>query len=45
MPLNNDADATQDELVQLIAPNGERRSNAAYDRWVSDVDGAALQAL
>ncbi|WP_157359095.1 pyruvate dehydrogenase (acetyl-transferring) E1 component subunit alpha [Arthrobacter sp. Soil782] len=45
MPLNNDADATQDELVQLIAPNGERRSNAAYDRWVSDVDDAALQAL
>ncbi|KRF04970.1 pyruvate dehydrogenase (acetyl-transferring) E1 component subunit alpha [Arthrobacter sp. Soil782] len=45
VPLNNDADATQDELVQLIAPNGERRSNAAYDRWVSDVDDAALQAL
>ncbi|MBM7782697.1 pyruvate dehydrogenase (acetyl-transferring) E1 component subunit alpha [Arthrobacter tumbae] len=45
MPLNNDADATQDELVQLIAPNGERRSNAAYDRWVSDVDDAGLQAL
>ena len=45
MPLNNDADATQDELVQLIAPNGERRSNAVYDRWVSDVDDAALQAL
>ena len=45
MPLNNDADVTQDELVQLIAPNGERRSNAAYDRWVSDVDDAALQAL
>lgn len=45
MPLNNEADATQDELVQLIAPNGGRRSNAGYDRWVSDVDGAALQAL
>ncbi|GAB3549092.1 pyruvate dehydrogenase (acetyl-transferring) E1 component subunit alpha [Arthrobacter tumbae] len=45
VPLNNDADATQDELVQLIAPNGERRSNAAYDRWVSDVDDAGLQAL
>lgn len=45
MPLNNEADATRDDLVQLIAPNGERRSNAVYDRWVSDVDGPALQAL
>ncbi|WP_299165382.1 pyruvate dehydrogenase (acetyl-transferring) E1 component subunit alpha [uncultured Arthrobacter sp.] len=45
MPLNNEADATQNELVQLITPSGERRSNPVYDRWVSDVDGAALQAL
>lgn len=43
--LNNEADAAQDELVQLIAPNGERRHHPVYDRWVADVDGEALQAL
>ena len=45
VPLNNQTDATRDELIQLIAPNGERRSDPAYDRWVADVDGAALQSL
>ncbi|GAB3538595.1 pyruvate dehydrogenase (acetyl-transferring) E1 component subunit alpha [Arthrobacter tecti] len=45
MPLNNRVDADPDELVQLIGPNGERRENADYDRWVTDVDGPALQAL
>lgn len=45
MPLNNRVAAQSDELVQLIGQNGERRKNPEYDRWVSDVDGAALQAL
>nr|WP_209067495.1 pyruvate dehydrogenase (acetyl-transferring) E1 component subunit alpha [Arthrobacter pigmenti] len=43
--MNNRVDADPDELVQLIGPNGERRENAAYDRWVTGVDGPALQAL
>ncbi|WP_028280497.1 pyruvate dehydrogenase (acetyl-transferring) E1 component subunit alpha [Arthrobacter sp. H5] len=33
------------ELVQLITPQGERRQNAVYDRWVEDIDGPALQSL
>ncbi len=45
MTLNNRVAGELDELVQLIGPDGERRENAEYDRWVSDVDGAALQAL
>ena len=34
-----------DDLIQLLAPTGERHANADYDQWVSDVDDAALAAL
>lgn len=34
-----------DDLVQLISPNGTRTPHAELDRWVEDVDPAALAAL
>lgn len=45
VPLNDRVAAESDEPVQLITPDGERRANALYDRWIADVDGGALQAL
>lgn len=45
MPLNRKAATGADELVQLIGPDGVRREDPRYDRWVSDIDGKALQAL
>ncbi|HEX6367267.1 MAG TPA: pyruvate dehydrogenase (acetyl-transferring) E1 component subunit alpha [Agromyces sp.] len=46
----SDRDATglltrPDEFVQLVTPAGERRADAEYDRWVADVDTAALGRL
>jgi len=34
-----------DDLVQLIGPTGERHASTDYDRFVADVDDAALAAL
>lgn len=34
-----------DDLVQLISPNGTRTPHVELDRWVEDVDPAALAAL
>jgi len=34
-----------DDLVQLLGPTGERHASAEYDRWVADVDDAALAVL
>jgi pyruvate dehydrogenase E1 component alpha subunit len=46
----SDRDATglltrPDDFVQLLSPAGERRANADFDHWVSDVDAAALGRL
>jgi 2-oxoisovalerate dehydrogenase E1 component subunit alpha len=46
----SDRDATglltrPDQFVQLVTPAGERRADAEYDRWVADVDTAALGRL
>ena len=46
----SDRDATglltrPDNFVQLITPTGERRTDAEFDRWVADVDPAALGRL
>ncbi|WRH26415.1 pyruvate dehydrogenase (acetyl-transferring) E1 component subunit alpha [Arthrobacter sp. JZ12] len=42
--LNDSTAGGTEGLVQLIGPGGERRESP-YDRWVSDIDGAGLQAL
>jgi 2-oxoisovalerate dehydrogenase E1 component subunit alpha len=36
---------TGPDLVQLLTPEGERVANPEFDRYVADVDAAALQAL
>ena len=46
----SDRDATglltrPDNFVQLITPTGERRADVEFDRWVADVDPAALGRL
>ena len=46
----SDRDATglltrPDDFVQLLNPTGERRANADFDPWVSDIDAAALGRL
>ena len=46
----SDRDATglltrPDDFVQLLSPTGERRANADFDPWVSDVDAAAVGRL
>lgn len=46
----SDRDATglltrPDQFVQLVTPNGERRTDAEFDPWVADVDTAALGRL
>ncbi|MBT2500499.1 pyruvate dehydrogenase (acetyl-transferring) E1 component subunit alpha [Agromyces sp. ISL-38] len=46
----SDRDATglltrPDDFVQLVTPTGERRADADFDPWVSDVDTAALGRL
>ena len=46
----SDRDATglltrPDDFVQLLSPTGERRANADFDPWVSDVDAAVLGRL
>ncbi|HZG90223.1 MAG TPA: thiamine pyrophosphate-dependent dehydrogenase E1 component subunit alpha [Pseudonocardia sp.] len=33
------------DLVQLLTPEGERVADPGFDRWVSDIDVPALQAL
>ncbi|MHA7155487.1 pyruvate dehydrogenase (acetyl-transferring) E1 component subunit alpha [Arthrobacter sp. TMN-50] len=45
MPLNDTASAGHDTPIQLLTPAGVRQTNEDYDRWISDVDGPALQAL
>ncbi|WP_022893475.1 pyruvate dehydrogenase (acetyl-transferring) E1 component subunit alpha [Agromyces subbeticus] len=34
-----------DDFVQLVSPTGERRANAEFDPWITDVDPAALGRL
>lgn len=34
-----------DDFVQLVSPTGERRSNAEFDPWITDVDLAAVGRL
>ncbi len=46
----SDRDATglltkPDQFVQLVGPTGDRRHDAEYDRWVADIDLAALGRL
>mgnify|MGYP003776176467 CR=1 FL=1 len=39
------ATGTGPDLIQLLTPEGERVANARFDRFVGDVDVAALKAL
>lgn len=46
----SDRDATglltrPDDFVQLVSPTGERRANADFDPWITDIDAAALGRL
>lgn len=46
----SDRDATglltrPDDFVQLVSPTGERRANADFDHWITDIDAAALGRL
>ncbi|MGL4255244.1 pyruvate dehydrogenase (acetyl-transferring) E1 component subunit alpha [Microbacterium sp.] len=34
-----------DDVARLVTPDGERIADAELDRWVADVDAAALRAL
>lgn len=38
-------DLDQDDLAQLLTPTGERRPDPQLDRWITDVDAAALRDL
>jgi len=35
----------QEELVQILTPEGQRLEQPMYDRWISDLDADALVAL
>ncbi|GLB66282.1 pyruvate dehydrogenase E1 component alpha subunit [Arthrobacter mangrovi] len=35
----------QEDLIQLLAPDGSRTAGSGFDEWIEDVDGAALQGL
>jgi 2-oxoisovalerate dehydrogenase E1 component alpha subunit len=37
--------AADDDLVQLIAPSGERLPDVRFDRWVADIDDGRLREL
>ncbi len=48
MPVENPENTgtePHDPYVQLIRPDGTRVPDAFYDRWVEDIDGAALRGL
>ncbi|MCC2333676.1 pyruvate dehydrogenase (acetyl-transferring) E1 component subunit alpha [Cellulomonas wangsupingiae] len=40
-----DGPLTDDGLVQLLTPTGERVGHPEYDRWAADLDGDRLRAM